>query len=121
MRRAMDTDHSYVVLASHLPLDRLTATVRFFRAVSAIRKQLVVADGLVGYTLRAQPLARRYWTLSVWTDDPMLQQFVRDSPHREVMGSIRPYMGATRFAQWEIAGSEGRPTWADALDRLAPA
>ena len=28
------------------------------------------ADGLVGYTLRAKPLARDYWTLSVWKTTP---------------------------------------------------
>jgi hypothetical protein len=44
--------------------------VRFFRGVSAVRKQLANADGLVGYTLRAKPLARDYWTLSVWKTTP---------------------------------------------------
>lgn len=39
---------------------RITSTIRFFRDVAAIRKQLATAPGLVGYTLRAQPLARDY-------------------------------------------------------------
>jgi hypothetical protein len=29
----------YLVMASHLPLKRTTATVRFFRGVSAVHKQ----------------------------------------------------------------------------------
>ena len=57
-------------MASHLPLKRITATVRFFRAVTAVRKQLATADGLIGYTLRARPLARDYWTLSVGKTTP---------------------------------------------------
>ncbi len=51
-------------MASQLPLSRLTSTLRFVRAVGAVRKQLADAAGLIGYTLRARPLARDYWTLS---------------------------------------------------------
>ena len=64
----MEPGHTYLVMASHLPLARITSTVRFFRAVAAIRKQLRSADGLVGYTLRARPPTRNYRTLSAWTD-----------------------------------------------------
>jgi hypothetical protein len=36
----MELGTDYLVMASHLPLKRITATVRFFfRAVSAVRKQ----------------------------------------------------------------------------------
>ena len=45
-------------MASHLPLNRITGTARFFRAVLAVRKQLATADRLMGYTLRAHVLAR---------------------------------------------------------------
>ena len=62
-RAEMEPGLDYLVMASHLPLKRITSTVRFFRGVSAIRKQLATADGLAGYTLRAKPLARDYWTL----------------------------------------------------------
>jgi hypothetical protein len=114
----MDPAEHYLVMASHLPLKKLTSTVRFFRAVSAIRKQLASADGLVAYTLRAKPMARDYWTLSVWRDEPALRLFMRTAPHVEVMGWLRPFMGSTKFVQWAIAGSAGRPSWDSALDRL---
>jgi hypothetical protein len=107
-------------MASHLPLQKLSSTVRFFRAVSAIRKQLANADGMVGYTLRAKPMARDYWTLSVWSDESALRQFMRTAPHAQLMGSLRPIMGPTKFVQWEISGTEGRPDWATALARLSP-
>jgi hypothetical protein len=115
----MEPARSYLVMASYLPLTRITSTVRFLRAVTAIRKQLADADGLVGYTLRAKPLARDYWTLSVWTDDSALHAFMRAPPHVQLMGSLKPYMGATKFVQWEIASADGRPSWAGALDRLS--
>jgi hypothetical protein len=117
----MDPGDGYLVMASHLPLKKLTSTVRFFRAVSAIRKQLANAEGLVGYTLRAKPIARDYWTLSVWTDESALRLFMRTAPHAEVMSSLRPVMGTTKFVQWDIAGSEGRPSWEAALGRLTAA
>jgi hypothetical protein len=115
----MEPGATFVVLASHLPLLKMSSTVRFFRAVSAIRKQLAETDGLVGYTLRAKPLARNYWTLSVWKDSDALRRFTETSPHVEVMSSLRPLMGATRFAEWEITGADGRPTWTQALEHLA--
>jgi hypothetical protein len=50
----MEPGADNLVMASHLPLKRITATARFFRAVSAVRRQLATADGLIGYTLRAE-------------------------------------------------------------------
>jgi hypothetical protein len=120
-RSEMDQAERYLVMASHLPLKKLTSTVTFFRAVSAIRKQLAGADGLVGYTLRAKPMAREYWTLSVWRDEPALRLFMEAPPHVGLMASLQPLMRSTRFVQWEIAGSDGRPSWESALDHLTGA
>jgi len=105
-------------MASHLPLIRISATLQFFRGVGAVRKQLATAEGLIGYTLRAKPLARDYWTLSVWKDEPSLRQFMRTAPHVRLMSSLKPIMGLTKFVQWQIAAADGRPTWSDAMARL---
>ena len=118
-RAEMEPGAAYLVMASHLPLNRITATVRFFRAVSAVRKQLATADGLIGYTLRAKPLAREYWTLSVWKDDAALRQFMRTSPHVSVMTSLRPVMGTTKFVTWTASAEDGRPSMAAGLEHLA--
>lgn len=115
----MEPGQSYLVMASHLPLNRISATGRFFRAVFAIRKQLRTSDGLIGYTLRARPLRREYWTLSVWTDQQALRGFMRTSPHVQLMSSLKPIMGTTKFVQWEISASDGRPNWESALEHLA--
>lgn len=118
-RAEMQPGSDYLVMASHLPLQRLTSTVRFFRAVSAIRKQLAGADGLVGYTLRAKPLARDYWTLSVWQDETALRAFMRTPPHAGLMSSLRPLMGPTKFVTWQVSAGDGRPTLTGALQHLA--
>ena len=115
----MESGTGYLVMASHLPLKRITATVRFFRAVSAVRKQLATAEGLIGYTLRARPLARDYWTLSVWKDDTALRQFMRTPPHVQVMTSLKPFMGPTKFVTWTASAADGRPSMAAALEHLA--
>ncbi len=118
-RAEMEPGADYLVMASHLPLKRISATVRFFRGVAAVRRQLTAADGLVGYTLRAKPLARDYWTLSVWQDDRALRAFMRTPPHVQLMTSLKPYMGPTKFITWRISAADGRPSLAGALERLA--
>jgi hypothetical protein len=118
-RAELEPGSEYLVMASHLPLNRISATVRFFRAVFAVRKQLAAADGLVGYTLRARPLARDYWTLSVWNDETALRGFMRTPPHVQIMTSLKPVMGPTKFVTWQISAADGRPTMAGALGHLA--
>jgi hypothetical protein len=115
---APDRDSDYLVMASSLPLLRLTATLRFFRFVRAIRAQLSGSDGLVGYSLWAKPLQKRYWTLSVWRDDAALASFMNAVPHVEVMTTLGPDMGATRFVRWHVRGSETPVAWDEALRRL---
>ena len=118
-RAEMKPGSDYLVMASYLPLSRITATRRFFQGVSAVRTQLASAGGLVGYTLRAKPLARDYWTLSVWQDDAALREFMRTPPHVRLMTSLKPYMGPTKFVTWTISAADGRPTMAGALEHLA--
>ena len=108
----------YFVFASSLPLRRYGATVRFFRRVTAIRKQLAVAEGLIGYSLQAKPLARRYYTLSVWASEEAMDAFVRRDPHRTAMAALTRDMAPTRFERWTVRG-EAMPTWDEALRRLS--
>jgi heme-degrading monooxygenase HmoA len=105
-------------MASSLPLRSLRATVRFFRFVRAIRRQLSNSDGLIGYSLWAKPIAKRYWTLSVWRDETSLAAFMRASPHREIMARLRPDMEATTFVRWTVKGSDTPVAWEDAVRRL---
>jgi hypothetical protein len=115
----MEPGAGYLVMASYLPLTRISSTVRFFRGVSAVRRQLATADGLIGYTLRARPFARDYWTLSVWKDEGALRGFMRTPPHVQLMTSLKPFMGPTKFVTWTISAADDRPTLATALEHLA--
>jgi hypothetical protein len=99
-------------------LKRFSATVRFGRRATQVRRQLASASGLIGYSLKAKPVARMYWTLSAWNDEEALQTFVEQSPHLEVMSALVPDMGPTRFVRWSVTGSQLPPSWPEALERL---
>jgi hypothetical protein len=113
------TDREYFVLASSIPPLSRSSTFRLFRGASAVRKQLGRTDGVVGFSLLARPWRKQYATLSVWVDEPALDAFAKAQPHQELMAKLSPEMGATKFARWTIAGSAGRPSWDEALQRLA--
>ena len=98
---------------------RITATVRFFRGVSAVRKQLATAGGLIGYTLRAKPLARHYWTLFGLERQHRAPGVHAHPPHVQLMTSLKPLMGPTKFVTWTISAADGRPSMAGALEHLA--
>jgi hypothetical protein len=57
--------------------------------------------------LNAEPLAKRFWTLSVWENDAALCAFVGTPPH------------AQECVHWTLPGSALAPTWADAVRRAA--
>jgi hypothetical protein len=116
-----DPTTDYVVLASRLPLRSIARVPWFVALAASVMRQLERTDGLVGYSLRAQPLAKTFWTLSAWTDQEALYAFVREMPHRAVMGKLRPHMGATRFTSWTAPGSALPIPWDEATRRLAGA
>jgi quinol monooxygenase YgiN len=81
-------------------------------------RQLERTDGLVGYTLLAQPMKGTFWTLSAWTDQQHLDAFARAMPHLAVIRRLRPRMGQSRFVFWTVKGSALPITWEEATDRL---
>jgi len=115
---ALEPDREYFVLASSIPPLSRSSTRRLFKGASAVRRQLAGTEGLVGFSLSAQPLLKRYATLSVWVDEDALTAFAGTSPHRELMADLSPAMGATKFVRWTIKGSDGRPSWREAKRRL---
>jgi hypothetical protein len=114
---ARDPEREYVALLSHLPLRRYTSSFVFLRDVLRIQGQLREARGLIGYSLRARPWSKQYWTLSVWESERALLDFVKAQPHAGVMASLRGRMGETGFVRWRLAGSEPLPTWDAAMAR----
>jgi quinol monooxygenase YgiN len=117
-RLSPDGAREYLVMASRLPLRSPAQVPRFLGLTLAVVRQLERTEGLVGYSLRAQPLARTFWTLSAWTDAAALGRFAGALPHRAVMTKLRPHMGPTRFETWTCRGDELPVAWDDAVERL---
>jgi hypothetical protein len=44
---------------------------------------------------------------------------MRTPPHVQLMASLKPGMGPTKFVTWKIPAADGRPSMADVLERLA--
>ncbi len=118
-RGTAEAGRSYVVLASRLPLARFRDVPAFLRHTGAIRRQLSRADGLIGYSLDAKPLAKTFWTLSVWRDEQALNAFAQGTPHRDRVRRIRPHMQPSTFVTWTVSGDQVPVPWAQARRRVA--
>jgi nitrite reductase/ring-hydroxylating ferredoxin subunit len=111
-------DKEYPALLSHLPLKTFGAMPKFFRFLFGIRRQLAESEGLIGYTLDAHPLAKEFWTLSVWEDKDSLWRFVQKMPHSQAMQNLLPHMKQTEFFHFEVKGSSVPPDWQETRRRM---
>jgi len=105
------------VLLSYLPLKHSWQIPQFLLHTARIMDQLRKSNALLGYSLRAELRAKRFWTLSAWQDEAALQLFVRTHPHSHAMRAMVPRMGKTRFTRWTVKGSELPMSWEEALMR----
>ena len=117
-RTPLQPDVEYLVLASSIPPKSMRSTWKMFRGSRAVRRQLLDTDGVMGFSMLAEPFRRHYATLSVWRDEAALDRFSAAHPHDQLMVALSPEMGETKFVRWSITGADGTPSWAEALDRL---
>jgi heme-degrading monooxygenase HmoA len=109
-----------LVMASLLQLDSVRRVPGFLRAATAIRRQILRADGAIGVSLNTA-LPRTFYTLSAWRDRGALEAFVRSEPHIGSMRRYRRVMADARFVFWTITAHELPPTWTEAQHRLRQA
>ena len=113
----VDENREYLALLSYLPLRKYSKIPLFLRFTFQIQRQLRETHGAIGYSLRARPFSRNFWTLSAWESDRALRDFVGKLPHGEVMKALSPHMGPTKFHSWKLRGSAIPPSWDDAVRR----
>lgn len=107
-----------VVHVTHLHLRRLRDVPAFFRTSMAIRGQAMRSPGARSLVLRAQPLARRFTTVSWWDDEAAVRAFIRTDPHRSAMRRWGPQM--LDFSNHAFPGTAGAvPTVARSLATTA--
>jgi quinol monooxygenase YgiN len=114
-----DPNGDFVALLSYLPLKSYWRLLPFVVYTVQVVKQLATADGLLGYSLLARPLSKRFWTLSAWNSEDALRAFVQHPPHVRIMSALAAYMDETKFVRWTVKGSDLLLRWDDALRRLA--
>lgn len=110
-REPASPDVTYVAMASRLPLRRYSSMPGFLRDTLAIRRQLAVAPGLIGYALDAELTKRTFWTFSVWRSQEDLDSFAASDPHKRIITRLRPLMDQTRFEFFPLPGNELPMTW----------
>jgi hypothetical protein len=108
-----------LALLSYFSLKSYWRVPSFFYYTAQVAKQLASAQGLLGYSVLARPLSKRFWTLSAWKDEAALRDFVRRSPHVRIMTAIAPHRDQTKFLRWTVKGSQLPLGWVDALRRFA--
>jgi hypothetical protein len=114
---AAEGEREYLALLTFLPLNKFRALPKFLKYNSQIERQLRESTGLIGYSVRAKLLKLNFWTLSVWESEAALMDFVYRLPHSEIMESLAPHMGQTKFTRWKIKGAETPPSWDEAEKR----
>jgi hypothetical protein len=114
----LDPDAEYLVLASRIPPKSMSSTWSMFRGSWIVRQQLLTTDGVLGFSMLAEPVRKNYATLSVWRDEAALDAFADTNPHSRLMADMARSMNEPRFVRWTISGGDGTPSWSDALDRL---
>ena len=107
------------VVATKLPLRSYRHIPAFLRWTLRIRRQLAHADGLVGYSLDAHLFRKTFLTVSAWTSQAAVEEFVHRDPHATAMAVIRPNMGHSAFAFWTVAAEDLPLRWGDVRSRLA--
>jgi Antibiotic biosynthesis monooxygenase len=113
-----DPNGEFVALLSYLPLKSYLRVVPCFFYTAQVMKQLASAQGLLGYSLLARPLAKRFWTLSAWANEEALRAFVQHPPHVRIMSALSLHMDEAKFVRWPVKGSDLPLRWDDALRRL---
>ncbi|MEU1890678.1 DUF3291 domain-containing protein [Streptomyces pristinaespiralis] len=107
-----------VVMASKLQVKSLLSVPRFFLLSLVIWKQVRSAPGVVGASLRAEPLKKTFWTLSAWDSQESLDTFSRSDPHARIVAGLRKVMDHSVFVFYP-AGQDSLPAdWDDAVARL---
>jgi hypothetical protein len=117
---ATDGAEAYV-MASKFELTSGWRTPAFLALAIRAWRQARRSSGVLGVTLRAQPLRLSYWTLSAWTGKDALDAFARAEPHRTIMRRVRPWAKTATFRFWTADATQLAPDrlWAEAERRIS--
>lgn len=114
-------DDTLIVTATYLPVSQSGSSL-FHAHDDAIEAHLAqMESGLVGFAVGLKLFAGEYRTLTVWTDEDAMYDFVMSEPHVSAMtdlSKVKKENGAATFATWEIKASELPLDWDDVVEHL---
>ena len=97
----------------------LDAHAVFWSRSRDVVRSLAARPGLVGYSMRLEPLGTRVWTMTVWRDDESLAAFLADPTHRRAQSDGLPSLADGRFLRVRATRGQAPLAWDEALGRLA--
>ncbi|MGY0492396.1 DUF3291 domain-containing protein [Streptomyces sp. WG-D5] len=106
------------VFASRFETRTLWGALRFLLRTPAVWRQVGRARGAYGATLKAEPLKRTFWTLSVWESPKALRDFAATAPHAGISAGLRRQMRDAAFRTWETSTDELPLHWKDVQRRF---
>jgi hypothetical protein len=116
--RAAAPDGESTIMASRFQLKSRLTSPAFLLAALGIRRQALGSSGLIGTSLRAHPLRGEFWTLSAWTDEAALREFVGHDPHHTTMARFRPRMKEGVFRFWTTSELAPAGLWDEGVKRI---
>jgi hypothetical protein len=117
----LEPEREYLAFASWIPPRSRRSTWRLFRGSRAVAGQLADTEGAVGFSMLARPARKEYATLSLWVGSAALDAFAQSSTHGRLQRELSSEMNPTMFVRWTVRGSDGVPSWSEALRRLTDA
>jgi heme-degrading monooxygenase HmoA len=117
--RAARPDHA-IIFASRFDARGLHAGWTLFTGGIRLRQAVLAAPGALGVSVRAHPIAGRYYTLSLWRDEASLLDFARSAEHRAVVKRIAR-LGPVSGVLLARDAASTRPRWGRTLRWLATA
>lgn len=108
------------VMASRFTLERRRSSLPFFLASLRIWRTVRSAPGCRSASIRAQPIAGVFWTLSVWDAANDLRRYSEGAGHAPHADRQRPRAAKSTFVFWDRTDG-ALPRWEEAKRRLAAA
>ncbi len=107
----------YLCVATFLPVRGWMNVIPFLQMSSRIQEQLGRSEGVVRYGVRTDIPRKRFWTLSVWTDEKLMRTFVKAEPHLAAIKKFESWAGeGASFV--EYTSTTGEIDWEEAENRL---
>ncbi|MEU3730276.1 DUF3291 domain-containing protein [Streptomyces sp. NPDC033538] len=106
------------VFASRFEARTLWGALLFLARTPGVWRQVRKAPGAYGASLKAEPLRRTFWTLSVWESPEALKAFAHSGIHAPASRGLAGQMRGSKFASWPASSDEPPVSWAEVRRRL---